>query len=171
MNNSTSPYLDLAEAPADSPLGAVTLPKAFQRTVAAYPDKVAIRTIGGGTELTWTELGARVRSLTGCLAKLGCKPGDRVAILMRNLVENHMVDYAFAHLGAIPFGIFNSSSVDQIEYQVGHATAEIIVTEARYLPKVAEAAARLGSQVRHIIVADPMMTNLRFPATRSCSPR
>jgi long-chain acyl-CoA synthetase len=137
------------------PVAARTLPEAFQRTVATYPDKAAIRTIGGAVELTWAELGERVRGLAGSLALLGCRRGDRVALLMRNLVENHMVDYALAHLGAVPFGIFNTSPVDQVVYQVEHAEAEILVTEARYLPKVAEAVAKLGTQVRHVIVVDP----------------
>ena len=137
------------------PLQANTLPEAFQRAVATYPDKIAIRTIGGGVELTWAEFGGRVRDVTGGLARLGCHRGERVAVLMRNVLENHLVDYAFGHLGAVPFGIFNSSSVEQIVYQIGHAEAEIVVTEARYLGRVAEAAAELGDQVRQIIVADP----------------
>lgn len=138
-----------------TPLQASTLAEAFQRTVATYPHKVAIRTIGGDVEMTWAQFGNRVRSLTGSLAQLGCRRGGRVAILMRNLVENHLVDYAAAHLGAVPFGIFNSSAVEQIVYQVGHAEAEIVVTEVRYLEKVAKAVAQLGDQVRHVIVVDP----------------
>lgn len=142
-------------SPDGEPLAARTLPEAFQRTVVAYPDQVAIRTIGGSIELTWAEMGARVQQLAGNLAALGCKKGDRVAILMRNVIENHVVDYAFAHIGAVPFGIFNSSSVEQIAYQIGHAEAEIVVTEARFLDRVVEAVAGLGEGVRHIIVADP----------------
>lgn len=153
-----SPVTALAstsQSPQRTPLQASTLPEAFQRTVATYPDKIAIRTIGGGAELTWGVFGTRVRELTGSLANLGCRGGERVAVLMRNLIENHLIDYAFAHLGAVPFGIFNSSSVEQIVYQIGHAEAEIVVTEARYLEKVTEAVSRLGDKVRHVIVADP----------------
>lgn len=137
------------------PLAASTLPEAFQRAVATYPDKIGLRTIGGDVQLTWAEAGERVRSLTASLATLGCRRGDRVATLMRNLVENHLVDYAFSHLGAVPFGIFNSSSIDQIVFQIGHAEAEIVVTETRYLDKVAAAVAQLGDQVRHVVVVDP----------------
>ncbi|MCG7632828.1 AMP-binding protein [Gordonia McavH-238-E] len=153
-----APVIALAstsESSPNTPLQAGTLPEAFQRTVATYPDQIAIRTIGGGVELTWDAFGARVRGLTGSLAELGCRRGERVAVLMRNLIENHLIDYAFAHLGAVPFGIFNSSSVDQIVYQIGHAEAEVVVTEARYLQKVTEAVSQLGDQVRHVIVADP----------------
>jgi long-subunit acyl-CoA synthetase (AMP-forming) len=124
----------------------------FQRTVATYPDKVGLRTVGGSVELTWSQVGDRVRSIAEGLHALGVAKGDHVAVLMRNHIENHLIDYAFQHLGAVPFGIFNTSPGEQIAYQVEHASAEIIVTEARFLDKVTEAA---GNLVRHIIVADP----------------
>ena len=146
---------DTDAAGAGLPIDAQTLPEAFQRAVVAYSDKVGIRTIGGDQELTWQQLGDRVRAVAGGLAALDVKRGDHVAILMRNLIENHLLDYALAHLGAVPFGIFNSSSVEQVVYQVTHAKAEIVVTEARYLAKVQEAVTQIGSQVRYIIVIDP----------------
>jgi long-chain acyl-CoA synthetase len=138
-----------------APFDEQTIPAAFQHTVATYPDKPGLRTIGGSVALTWSQVGARVRSLAESFSALGCKKGDRVAILMRNVVENHLVDYALSHLGVVPFGIFNSSAANQILYQVGHAEAEIIVTESRFLGKVAEAASQLDVQVRHIVVVDP----------------
>ncbi len=139
---------------AGAPVEALTLPEAFQRTVAAYPDKPALRTIGGGTELTWSQLGDRVRTVAAGIDALGIRKGDKVAILMRNLVENHVVDYAVAHLGAIPFGIFNTSAPEQIAYQTGHAEARLIITETKFLANVRLAAATLGDLVEHIIVID-----------------
>lgn len=38
---------------------------------------------------------------------------------MCNRAENQPADYRVAHLGAIPFGIFNTSSVKQIVFQIG----------------------------------------------------
>lgn len=144
-----------SKSQAGAPLDADTIPAMFQRTVTTYPDKPGLRTVGGAVELTWSQVGARVRSLAENFSALGCRKGDRVAVLMRNLVENHLVNYAVSHLGGVPFGIFNSSAVAQIAYQVGHAEAEIVVTEARFLDKVTEAASQLGGQVRHIVVVDP----------------
>jgi long-chain acyl-CoA synthetase len=141
--------------PPEAPVDAQTIPALFQRTVATYPGKPGLRTIGGSVELTWSQVGARVRSLTESFSALGCKKGDRVAVLMRNLVDNHLANYALSHLGIVPFGIFNSSAVNQIVYQVGHAEAEVVITESRFLAKVAEAASQLGGQVRHIVVVDP----------------
>ncbi len=84
-------------------------------------------------EMTWAQFGNRVRSLTGSLAQLGCRRGGRVAILMRNLVENHAVDYAAATWARFRSGYSTVLAVEQIVYQVGHAEAEIVVTEVRYL--------------------------------------
>lgn len=137
-----------------APVHARTLAEAFQRTVAFYPDKPAVRTIGGGTELTWSQLGDRVRTVAAGIDALGVKKGDKVAILMRNIVENHLTDYAVAHLGAVPFGIFNTSAPGQIAYQVGHAEARLIITETKFLANVRQAVATLGGLVEHIIVVD-----------------
>ena len=52
-----------ATLPAPSELLAVSsLCEAFQNTVARTPDVVALRTPGGGTEITWGEYGERVRA-------------------------------------------------------------------------------------------------------------
>ncbi|MEV6985408.1 long-chain fatty acid--CoA ligase [Sphaerisporangium sp. NPDC051017] len=136
------------------PIEASTLAEAFQRTVMKYPDKAALRTIGGGVELTWSHLNERVRSVAAGIDALGVRKGHKAAILMRNLIENHLTDYAVAHLGAIPFGIFNTSSPEQIAYQVGHAEAKLVITETKFLPKVREAIASLGDLVENIIVVD-----------------
>ncbi|MEU2005095.1 AMP-dependent synthetase/ligase [Rhodococcus sp. NPDC019627] len=136
------------------PLEALTLAAAFQRTVAKYPSKIALRTIGGEVELTWSHLDQEVRSVAAGLAALGVSKGDRVAMMLRNTIENHVVDCAVCVLGAAPFGIFNSSSIEQIAYQVAHAEAKVIVTERRFLDKVRQAAKSDGSLVEHIVVVD-----------------
>jgi long-subunit acyl-CoA synthetase (AMP-forming) len=137
-----------------APVEAPTLAEAFQRTVVAHPDKLALRTIGGGVELTWERLNDRVRAVAAGIDALGIGKGDKVAILTRNLVENHLTDYAVAHLGAVPFGIFSTSSPEQIAYQVGHAEARFVITETRFLPKVRQALTLLDGAVAHVIVVD-----------------
>lgn len=138
----------------ERPIDASTLPEAFQRTVARHAEQIAYRTIGGEQELTWAQLGERVAAVAAGLAAHGVTKGATVAILARNTVENHLVDYALAHLGAVPFGIFTSSSRDQIAYQVGHAEATVVITESRYLATVRGVVGDLGDLVRHVVVLD-----------------
>jgi long-chain acyl-CoA synthetase len=136
------------------PVEAPTVCEAFQRVVARFPDRVALRTLGGGFSLTWSQLGARVAAIAAGLAGLGVRHGDTVAMLLPNIPECHLVDYAAIHLGAVPFTIFNSSPAGQIEHQVRNAGAAVFVTQRKFLPQVHQAAANLGGQVKHLIVVD-----------------
>ncbi|MFF2847652.1 AMP-dependent synthetase/ligase [Streptomyces sp. NPDC058001] len=138
----------LLAAPVDAP----TVPEAFRRTVARHRDRIALRTMGGGTQLTWGELDRRVRSVAAGLATLSLGHGDTMAVLLPNTVECHLADYAAAHLGAIPFTIFNSSSVEQIAYQIGNAGARVAITERQFADKVRAAVMMLDGQVEHLIV-------------------
>jgi long-chain acyl-CoA synthetase len=136
------------------PLDAATVPEAFQRTVAQYGDKPALRTIDGSLALTWSELGDRVRSLAAGLAGAGLGAGDTIAMLLPNTPECHLVDFAAVHLGAVPFAIFNSSPAEQIAHQLANADARYVVTEQGFLPKVLDAVSTLDGQVEQVILVD-----------------
>jgi long-subunit acyl-CoA synthetase (AMP-forming) len=136
------------------PVEAPTLAAAFQRTVALHGDRPGLRTIGGDVELTWQQVGDRVEAIAGGLSSLGLRRGDTIAILATNSIENHLVDFAAAHIGAIPFGIFNSSSPEQIAFQVGNAESRIVVVEQQFLAKVRVAIAELGDLVEHVVLLD-----------------
>ncbi|WP_009480547.1 long-chain fatty acid--CoA ligase [Rhodococcus sp. JVH1] len=145
---------DPATASVIAPVESPTLAAAFQRTVELHGDRPGLRTIGGDVELTWGEVGSRVKAIAGGLSSLGLRKGDTIAFLATNSVENHLVDYAAVHVGALPFGIFNSSSPEQIAYQVGNAEARIIVVEQQFLAKTRVAIAELGRLVEHVVLLD-----------------
>ncbi|MVU80782.1 AMP-binding protein [Nocardia sp. ET3-3] len=140
-----------AEGP---PIQAATVCAAFQRVVAQYPDKTALRTLGGEFSLTWSQLNEKVGKVAAGLAGLGVAHGDTVAVLLPNIPECHILDYAAVHLGAVPFTIFNSSSAEQIEHQLRIADARIVITLPGFLPKVQQAVDALGTQVEHLIAID-----------------
>ena len=137
----------------DAPLQAPTVCEAFQRTVARYPDKLALRTLDDAVSLTWAELAERVRRLGVGLAGLGVGAGDTVAILLPNIPECHIVDLATMHLGAIPFTIYNSSSSEQIEHKLQNADTRLIVTERAFLDNVTRALEGAPA-IEHVILID-----------------
>ena len=124
-----------------------TLPEAFQQTLTMRPDAVALRTVGGITEITWAEYGRRVREIAAGLAALGVGHGDTVGILLTNRPEFHLVDTAALHLGAIPFSIYNTSSAEQIEYLFGNAGNAVVITEQVFLPVLAKAATKVATTI------------------------
>ncbi len=130
---------------------AATVCEAFQITAAERPDAVALRTPGGGVEITWAEYAERVRRIAGGLAALGVGHGDTVALMMTNRPEFNLVDTAAIHLGATPFSIYNTSAPDQISHLFSNAENRIVICERQFLGTIRAADAPL---VEHVVVID-----------------
>jgi long-subunit acyl-CoA synthetase (AMP-forming) len=165
ITETVTTFAPAATTPA--PLDAPTIPAAFQRIVAQRPDDPALRTLHGDVQLTWAQLSERVRAVAGGLAALGVRHGDTVAIVLPNTVECHVLDYAAAHLGAVPFAVFNSSPAEQIQHQLDNADARVVFTQAAFADRVRAAAAALGDQVEHIVVVDAPDGSLDAIAARA----
>ncbi|MFB7723807.1 AMP-dependent synthetase/ligase [Nocardia sp. NPDC056100] len=134
-----------------------TLCEAFQANVAANPDAIALRTLGGAVTITWREYGERVRSIAAGLAGLGIGPGDTVAIMLTNRPEFHLCDTAVLHTGATPFSVYNTNPVDLLAYQFGNAGNRAVICERQFAPQIlaaVEKAAAQGNTVEHVICVD-----------------
>jgi long-subunit acyl-CoA synthetase (AMP-forming) len=136
-----------------SAIEARTVAEAFRVTAAERADEVAIRTKDDAFTITWGELRQRVDALAGGLARLGCKRGETVALMLSNRPEFHLCDLAAMMLGATPFSIYNTYSPEQIEYLLKDAGAKVLICEQQYLPQVLEARERL-EHLEHVIVID-----------------
>ncbi|MEV5839147.1 long-chain fatty acid--CoA ligase [Nocardia sp. NPDC052112] len=127
-----------------------TVPEAFQETVKQRPDQIALRTVGGTTEISWREYGERVRTLAAGLAGLGVGHGDTVGIMLTNRPEFNLIDTAALHLGATPFSIYNTSSPEQIKHLFTNAQNKVVITERAFLDVIKGA----GVELEHIVVVD-----------------
>ncbi|WP_020501748.1 AMP-dependent synthetase/ligase [Sciscionella marina] len=136
------------------PLEAETVPEAFQRIVRQRPDRLALRNIDGSVALTWRELAARVEKVAAGLAAHGLEHGDALALVLPNSIECHIVDYAAAHIGAVPFAVFNSSPAVQIAHQLRNSDAKIVFTNQEFRQKVLEAVDSQDVTVRRVVVVD-----------------
>ncbi|MEA2375957.1 MAG: hypothetical protein QOD53_2420 [Thermoleophilaceae bacterium] len=130
-----------------------TICAAFQVTVRDHADRTALRTKGDEFSMTWAEYGAKVEAYAAGLSALGLGQGDTIALLLTNRPEFHWVDTAAMHLGATPFSVYNTYSAEQIEYLVGDAENEIVVTEQQYLDTIMKVKDACSS-VKHVIVVD-----------------
>ena len=143
----------LVTTPVPLALRATTLCEAFVRTVAERPDQVALRTPHDATVITWSQYAERVERIAAGLLALGVERGDTVAIMVLNRPEFHLVDTAALHAGAIPFSLYNTSSLEQACEVLENAQPVVAVTERALLPLVA-AAARSRPSIRHVVVTD-----------------
>ena len=111
-----------------------TAPKAFLRTVAAHGRVVALRAMAPGgaegwQEQTFDEYASNVAEVAAGLLHAGLGQGDKLVLLMRNRPEFHVLDTAAQFLRAAPLSVYNSSSPEEIRYQVAHSEATIAVVE------------------------------------------
>ncbi len=109
-----------------------TVAERFLRTVEANGDRVALRqkrADDGWDEWSFREYGQHVAGAAAHLRGLGVKPGDRVVLMMRNIVDFHMLDMAAVFCGATPISIYNSSSPEQVAYLAGHCDANVAIVE------------------------------------------
>lgn len=130
---------------------ASTMCEAFQATATACGDRVAIRTLEDEVSISWADYGERVRSVAAGLVALGVGHGDTVGVMLSNRPEFHLVDAAAMHLGAVPFSVYNTYTAGQIEYLLGDAGNEVVVTEPAFLDTIQKAANGVES-VAHIVV-------------------
>ena len=140
-----TPRLDIAA------LGSATLCESFQITAAQRPEQVALRTLGGATEITYAEFRAQVRALAEGLHSLGVGRGDTVALMLTNRPEFSLVDTAVMHLGATAFSVYNTSSAEQANHLFRNAGNRIVVTERQFLPRVLESRT---PEIEHIVLVD-----------------
>lgn len=135
-----------------------TVPSRFLRTVAEHPDQVALRAKDGDgwVELTYRQYADRVAEVTAALEGLGVGPGDRVVLMMRNIVDFHVVDLALLFRGATPISIYNSSAPEQIAYLVGHCGATTAVVEdVGYLERFLKVRDELPALGTIVVLSDP----------------
>jgi long-chain acyl-CoA synthetase len=140
-------------APQSAGLKGNTVAAALELTAQADPDRVALRTRGGETEISWGEYLDRVDHVALGMRALGVGRGDVVALMLNNRPEFHLADSAAMSLGATPFSLYQTLAPEQIAYQLRDSGAEVVVTEPTFLERVLAAREQLP-QVRHVVLVD-----------------
>ena len=130
-----------------------TVAAAFELTARANPDRVAVRTRGGETEISWGQYLEQVDRTALGLRSLGVKQGDVIALMLTNRPEFHLADTAAMSLGATPFSLYQTLVPEQIAYQVNDSGAEVIVTEPAFLANVKAALPDMPA-VRQVVLVE-----------------
>jgi long-chain acyl-CoA synthetase len=130
---------------------ASTVCEAFQITVGENAERVALRTPGGGIELTFAEVAGRVRDIATGLHALGVRRGNTVGLMLLNRPEFNLCDAATIHLGATPFSIYNTCSPEQVAYLFANAANRVVITETQFLETIHDAGI---DALEHVICVD-----------------
>ncbi|HEX2358343.1 MAG TPA: AMP-dependent synthetase/ligase [Solirubrobacterales bacterium] len=109
--------------------------EAFAVTVASRADQRALRSADGSVDWSWAEYAERACAAGGGLAGLGVGRGDTVALWLTNRPEFHVADVGAMLLGAAPFSVYPTFTVEQAEHVIGDAGARVLVTEPAFLER------------------------------------
>src|SRR6185503_7654477 len=103
----------------------------FDRTVRSYGPKPALRVKRQGfwQTITWGDYHKQVRQVARALMSLGIQPGAGVAIIGYNCPEWFYADIGAIYAGAVPAGIYTTSSPEQCEYIAKHCDAAVVFVD------------------------------------------
>ncbi|MBM3554815.1 MAG: long-chain-fatty-acid--CoA ligase [Alphaproteobacteria bacterium] len=124
--------------------------------------EIVTRSIEGPIHRTnWAELHQRAKRLAKALARLGVRPGDRVATLAMNTYRHLEIYYAVSGSGAVCHTINPRLFPEQISYIANHAEDGVLLFDPHFMPLVEKLAPELKT-VRHWVAMTGRKT---MPAT------
>jgi long-chain acyl-CoA synthetase len=116
----------LVDIPAATSLADVVFSRAMKD-----PHAVVMRKRSGGRwdDVTAGQFHDEVAALAKGLVAAGIEPGDRVALMSRTRYEWTLIDYAIWSAGAVTVPIYETSSVEQVEWILGDSGARAAFAE------------------------------------------
>jgi len=108
-----------------------TVMDAFHKTVAICGNQSALKHKNDGRwqTLTWNDYYNQVYTTAKAFMALGLQAGKAVSILANNCPRWFISDLAAIFAGAIPGGIYTTSTSEQCHYIAEHSGANIVVVE------------------------------------------
>jgi long-chain acyl-CoA synthetase len=111
--------------PADiDPAELPTLVELFETSVAQYPDRVAFETFG--KRITYRQFERHVRDLASALQRMKLNKGDRVAVMMPNLVSYPVITFALVISGYTVVNVNPLYTPRELAHQLNDSGARMI---------------------------------------------
>ncbi len=106
------------------------------------------------TPITWTEFWQTIEDLAKALIAHGVKPGDKVALMSRNMPEWTIADYALQLVRAVSVPLFASTSAAQAEYMLNETESVVFLVGEQPQYDVAVQLIKKVPSLRKIVAFD-----------------
>jgi len=106
------------------------------------------------TPITWTELWKTIEDTAKALIANGVKPGDKVALMSRNMPEWTIADYALQLVRAVSVPLFAATSTAQAEYMLNETECVIFLVGEQAQYDVATQLIKKVPTLRKIVAFD-----------------
>lgn len=150
----------------------MTVPATFLSVARRASSQTALREkrLGVYRDTTWRDLLARVGAIGAGLHALGVKKGDCVAIVGDPCAQWLMADLAAQCIGAISYGLYPTSSPDEVQFTLSHGRAKVLVAEDQeHVDKVLGIVESLPALTKIVVLDDSNMFGYEHPLLMSLS--
>jgi long-chain acyl-CoA synthetase len=109
-----------------------TLDGLFRERVRRTPDIVAYKAWyaeGGWRDYSWAQIDREVARWQAALERDGLKPGERVAVMLRNSPEWVIFDQAALGLGLVTVPLYTQDRPDNVAYIINNADCRVLLVE------------------------------------------
>ncbi|PYE34689.1 long-chain acyl-CoA synthetase [Rhizobium sp. PP-F2F-G38] len=121
----------------------------FETSCASHADRPAYTCMG--TTITFNALSKTVDAFAAYLQSTGLKQGDRVAVMMPNVLQNPVTIFAILRAGLVVVNVNPLYTPRELEHQLKDSGAKAIVVLENFAHTVEQVASKTALQ--HIVVA------------------
>ena len=121
----------------------------LEKSCARYADRKAFTSMG--KSLTYRQLEEQTRRIGAWLQQLGLQKGDRVAVMMPNILQNPVATYAILRAGLTVVNVNPLYTPRELEYQLKDSGAKALFVLENFAHVVQQALPK--TDVKHVIVA------------------
>ncbi|HEY8002943.1 MAG TPA: class I adenylate-forming enzyme family protein, partial [Phenylobacterium sp.] len=130
--------------------------RALWLSTAAFADRDYL--VYGDERITYAEAHRQVASVANWMMSVGVRPGDRVAIAMRNYPEWLLIYWAGVSIGVAVVGMNAWWTATEMAYGLNDAKPKVLFADAERIARLAEQPGMLGEAVLVAVRADKAPT-------------
>ncbi|PZM12096.1 long-chain-fatty-acid--CoA ligase [Rhizobium tubonense] len=131
------------------PLKHASLPELFEECCARYADRLAFTCMG--RSITYRQMEVETRKVAAWLQSLGLAKGDRVALMMPNVLVNPIAACGILRAGLTVVNVNPLYTPRELEHQLRDSGAKAIFVLENFAHTVEQVLAH--TEVRHVVVA------------------
>lgn len=122
----------------------------MKKTCKTYPDKTCV--VHDDIRLTFRQVDDRANRLAHALAKMGVKPGDRVAVFQTNCFQFCEMTYAIGKVGGISANLNFRLRGEEVSYILNNCTPRVLIFGDRYAELISDIRSNLPSIEHYVVI-------------------
>jgi long-chain acyl-CoA synthetase len=132
----------------------ISMQTLLDRPLSRWPNKVAL--IDEREGLTFAEAEAQAGRLARAFAAVGARPGDRVALILPNIIPFIITETAILRAGMVKVPLNIRFHVNEVMYSLADSEPKILVCDHAYAEAVSARRAELPSLAAIFVVGGPL---------------